>query len=171
MRLNKVTMILICLLGCMGMFVADRLLARKSLMPPLSIQFIGYTNYTGERFATFRVTNQSAVQQQFSAFGQTSHNSRDDWLEEFNAVSESFDNGPYWTYLSPGKSTRFSILVFGPDKPYRLSLKLAQHDSKWRQWRRGWSEWCLLHNLPHISQIIYKAQNDLIIFGPEVQSD
>ena len=171
MRRGRIMIVLICLFLCMSVFLANRLLVGKSSSAPLSIQFIGYTNYTGERFATFRVTNQSSIQQQFYAFGQTSHNSRDDWGEEFNAVSESFNNGPYWTNLSPGKSALFSILVFVPHKPYRLSLKLAQHDSKWREWRRAWREWCILHHFPRIAQVIYKNESNPIISGSEVQSD
>lgn len=165
-RFSSAIIIVICLLTCSAALLMIWLQAAKNSPPPLFIQFIGYTNYTGEKFATFSVTNGSAMQQQFYAFGQTPHDTGG-W-EEFDARSEQATNA-YWTYLPSGKSARFSILVFQPHVPYRLSLKVNQPDSKWRQWRRIWSEWFVIHHLPRIGQVLFKDHKDPIISSPEVQ--
>jgi len=167
MRLSTLTILVICLLAGVGALLAIWVSVGKRSPPPLSIEFLGYTNHTGEKFATFRVTNRSAIKRQFFAFGQTPHNPQG-W-EEFVARSESPSSDPYWTYLAPGESAQFSILVFVPNKSYRLCLKVKQRVSKWTQLRRTWSEWCAVHRLPRVGVLLYRDAGNPTIAGPEVQ--
>ena len=139
---------------------------------PLSIQFIGLTNYpthdAAMTFGVFAVTNRGGIALKFR--GITESKSSRGWPTYPAGIVPSIfaspDNGP-WN-LREHESCELRTLLPYDRTPVRISIACQEPWTRWESARWSVSVWFQDHNLPAVGRLISEGKRGHLIFSSEI---